>query len=122
MHRFAKGKEYYVLPGGGVESGENVREAVVREVREETSLGALEIELLAEIVDSYDGRTHHLYLIKKWEGKEELGGPEAKRNSEENKYILEWHDVASLGSLQLFPESVKGELVEYFSNEKKGPR
>jgi ADP-ribose pyrophosphatase YjhB (NUDIX family) len=40
IHRFNHGEEYYVLPGGGVEEGENIETAVTRELQEETGLQA----------------------------------------------------------------------------------
>ena len=33
MHRINNGKEYHVFPGGGVENGETVEQAVLREVQ-----------------------------------------------------------------------------------------
>lgn len=32
IHRISHGKEYHVFPGGGVENGETVERAVLREV------------------------------------------------------------------------------------------
>ena len=39
-------KEYYVIPGGGVEVGETLEETVLRELKEELSIDAKIIEYL----------------------------------------------------------------------------
>jgi len=38
IHRIKPGTEYFVLPGGSVEASENNRDALLREVKEETGL------------------------------------------------------------------------------------
>ena len=38
MHRNKFGQQYYALVGGGIDSGETPEQALVREVKEETSL------------------------------------------------------------------------------------
>ena len=54
------------LPGGVLECGEALREAVAREVREETSLSVEVAEMLGvyeRIIRSEDGRTRYHYVL-----------------------------------------------------------
>ncbi len=55
IHRFFNGKEYYVFPGGGVESGETPEEAAIREMKEETSLDVKLDRKLWEVHNKFDG-------------------------------------------------------------------
>ncbi len=43
---YAENKKYWTLPGGGIETGESVEEAVIREVKEETNMKVLYHELI----------------------------------------------------------------------------
>lgn len=49
MHRFNKGDEYWVFPGGGVEEGETPEQAAVREIGEETTITAIPKKFLYHI-------------------------------------------------------------------------
>ncbi len=109
MHRTKPDRDYFVLPGGTVEDGETIEEAVVREAREETGLGVEITEKLGEIYDGRNEKMHHLFRVKILGGKLELGSPEKDRNCKENGYCLEWHALEGLPS-PLYPEGV-GTLV-----------
>lgn len=111
IHRFFQGREYYVFPGGGVEEGESVEEAAVREIKEETGLDAKIDKKLCEFYNNFDKRMNHFFLVTEFDGKVELGGPEAKRNSVEDKYILEWHKIDDVEKIPLFPAEMK-EIVK----------
>lgn len=62
-------KNYYKLPGGGVDPGESLEEALLRELKEEA--GAQNVEIISEIGQIVEYReewrrrgTHHCFLVK----------------------------------------------------------
>jgi len=66
MHRNKFGQEYYTLVGGGIDAGETAEHALVREVREETSLQATHARLvfIEEAGDPYGTQLIYLCAYK----------------------------------------------------------
>ena len=114
MHRFKKGREFFSLPGGGVEENESVEETATREAKEETSLDIILGEKFFEYYNDFDKRKNIVFLTKEFLGEVKLGGPEVDRISKENKYMLEWHDLSELKKLNIVPEILKDKLVEKY--------
>lgn len=81
-------KEYYVIPGGGLEDGETLEENVIRELKEEISV---DIEILGYlgIVEREDTIGHYFHC-KITNGTPVLGGEEKDRMSEDNYYEIKW--------------------------------
>ncbi|WP_350352161.1 NUDIX domain-containing protein [Microbacterium sp. A8/3-1] len=105
MRRLHGGRQYTVLPGGGIEPGEIPDQAAVRELAEETGLVATVTGNLAT-VDHDDRRAHYL-LMAAVPGEPVLGGPEALAESEDNRYRPGWVPVAELADEPLVPEEAR---------------
>lgn len=112
IHRFKRGKEYYVFPGGGIEDGEAIEQAVIREAKEETNLDVSLDRKLWEYKNEKGRGLEHYFLATKFRGKLQLGGPEVDRQSSKNIYRLEWVLLKRIKELKLFPEAIKGKILE----------
>ncbi|HBV33378.1 TPA: hypothetical protein DIC39_00645 [Patescibacteria group bacterium] len=114
MHRIKPNKDYFVLPGGSVEENEDNISALIREIREETSLEIEIDKLLWQVNNEFNERTQYIYLVSKYSGNLKLGSPEKERQSEDNKYVLEWHDIKDLKTVKFFPSEIKINILETF--------
>lgn len=86
----------WTLPGGAVEAGEHLREAVVREVREETGL-CVEVGDLAWYLEHLD-EDHH-YVILDFHARPRGGSPRAGSDARE----VRWVTRRELGELTTTP-------------------
>lgn len=109
--------EYYTFPGGGVEDGESVDQAVVRELGEETTV-VVEIDRLLyhQIYD--DGSEQYFYLCRYLDGEPHVAdvSPEAERMKTGNYYDPRWVRVADLSQLLVYPLEIRDWVVEDVAN------
>ncbi len=125
MHRIKNGKEYYNFPGGGVEEGETIEQAVLREAKEETSL-EIKIEKLLYHHIYDNGSEQFFYLCRYVSGEPKLGeGNELKgmQKGEENYYEPMWYEIGKMSQLLFYPLEIKDWFLEDVkSNFENTPR
>lgn len=95
-------KEYYVIPGGGVEEDETLEEAVKREMYEEANIKIGILGYLGTYED--ENLIQHYYHCYIKEGTPVLGGEEKERMTENNYYELRFESITDLHSLDLICE------------------
>jgi 8-oxo-dGTP pyrophosphatase MutT (NUDIX family) len=119
MFRRKNGKEYYVTPGGGVENGESVEEAVVREVKEETTIDvSVDILLYHHIYD--DDTEQYFYLCNYLSGTPKLSPDSIEatiRFSENNFYDPKWIDFNEIKNLVFYPLEIRDNLIKDYKND-----
>lgn len=97
-------KEYYVIPGGGVEHEENLEEAVKREVREEFSV---DVDIIGYLgVDEGNDSVAHFFSCKVLRGIPKLGGEELKRCCRENFYEIRKIKITDLDGIDILSKEM----------------
>ena len=120
---YPKDRSYSYLPGGHIEFGETGREALVREMKEETGLDATAGDLLGVVESSFvqNGEKHcEINLIyemgireegrgkrEEGKGKREEGGSGLPTASLEDWICFDWVDCGKLDSANLLPPEMK---------------
>jgi len=111
MHRIKNGQEYFVFPGGGVEKGETLEEAIKREIREEFCLEIKLDQLLFKI--NNHGEDEFYFLVTNFSGRPQIGGPEKEIMNENNQYHPFWISLNELPKLSnLYPKQAKQKVEE----------
>lgn len=112
--RYRDGREYYTLPGGTMEEGEEIEETLIREIFEETNLHVLGAEKLFDYENPFgSARTDHYFLITEFSGDIKLGAPELFKLSRNNIFRPEWIPVDELENKQLQPTAIIPQLLEH---------
>jgi ADP-ribose pyrophosphatase YjhB (NUDIX family) len=105
MRRRKPGRDYCILPGGGVELDETFEQACLREVKEETGLDVLGLRQARVYYRENEQEVY--YVAQVASGEPQLGGVEAQRHSEANHYSFEWALVEELEAKNLLPVAAR---------------
>ncbi len=123
IHRIKKDHSYWVIPGGGVEAGENHQQAVKRECFEELGIqvrvGRLFLQRTADMLD-IRGQQEFFYLCEMVGGEVGTGqGPEFQSSAEyQGEFKAEWVDIKKLPNLDLRPHEVRDAIIALTKNVK----
>lgn len=111
MVRRRLGNRYYILPGGGVEEGEDVETAAYREAKEETNFDiTLGSEIWRRQRDPF--MEEIAYLVTDFSGELLLGGPEAEKQSADDHYSFVWLPIAEACQQVLYPGHLDRVVIE----------
>lgn len=102
-------REYYVIPGGKMESNETEEETIIREIYEEVGIKIKPIKKIFEFNSDYDDSIQKFYLCEYIDGVVGSGnGPELQRIAE-NKGIFEPLIIKkeNVEKINLVPEEIK---------------
>ena len=105
-------EEWYILPGGGQESDETLRQAVCREVLEELGMFVACKELLFVIECVHGERFHRVDMVFDCEYLGEAQHPVL--HADTNQVGIEWLDIASLLSYPLYPSKLRRQIMNYY--------
>jgi len=115
VHRNKFGKEYYTLPGGGIDPGETPEQAMIRELYEETGISVVldRLVIVEEAGDPFG--VQYVYLCTYQSGEPALhpDSEEAQINKlGQNMYTPLWLPLSELSAAPFFSEKLKLVLLK----------
>ena len=102
----AKGGTSAYLPGGHIELGETGREALIREIKEETGLNSTAGRFLGVVENSFvqKGKKHsEINLVYELE----LESPDGTVSAAEDWIEFEWRELSDIDAANLLPEAFR---------------
>ena len=102
----AKGGTSTYLPGGHIELGETGREALIREIKEETGLNSTAGRFLGVVENSFvqKGKKHsEINLVYELE----LESPDGTVSAAEDWIEFEWRELSDIDAANLLPEAFR---------------
>lgn len=114
IERHRAGIHYFVIPGGGVEAGESIEEAALREAVEElgvpVTLGSLRVSILHREDQSDDFQQQYYFDATVNTDAIVLAGPELGNDPSRGTYAAVWLAIDDLGTVRALPQAV-AELI-----------
>ena len=111
FRRIKNNQTYYVAIGGGVEPGESIVAAALREAQEETNYDIVLGPMLWETECAGTYR-EAAFLVTEFSGELTLGGPELASQTPDNQHVFQWTPLDEIPLLDLYPGPVTPEQID----------
>jgi len=109
-----KEEVFYIMPGGGQESGETLEEAVEREIAEEFGI-LVKSQSLEFVIEGVTGeKFHRVDLVFLCEYIGEMSNAEIKEDV--NQIGYDWLPINDLINLPLYPSRLRKEIVNLYNH------
>lgn len=108
-------EEWYIMPGGGLESGELIPQAVEREIAEELGLRVNCGELLFVVEGMHGESFHRVDMVFACEYVGEIDGAQLHRDT--NQTGSDWLDIADLNRQPLYPSKLRRQIMNYYQGK-----
>lgn len=102
-------KEYYVIPGGGLEESETLEENVIRELKEEFNVDIEIVKFLS--TEEYDDTIANYFLCKIVNGTPKLGGEELDRITPKNYYEIRYIDLNDIDNYDINAKDIIKKVI-----------
>jgi len=121
IHRIVEGREYWVIPGGGVEDDDmdlfaSLRRECMEELGVEVDIGELFMESFFKLQD--EDQHQHIFRCRISGG--ELGtgiGPEYQEDGGyAGSFEIEWLHRSEIGERPVLPEELKNKICEIYED------
>ena len=118
IHRWKNGEGYFVIPGGGAESGETAAQTAQREIQEELGLSLSEKQLHPAFAFRNGQRLEiYFHATIGHTSAPMIQGEEALRSHAQNIYQPEWLNIEAIRDLNLRPAGLKNLLLDCLTQE-----
>lgn len=105
-------KEYYVIPGGGINEGETLEENVKREMKEEFMV---EVDVLGYLgSDESEDTIANFFACKIVSGTPQLGGEELTRCTDSNYYEVRKVKISDLDKIDILGKDM---IIKAYNKE-----
>ncbi|MBK8823508.1 MAG: NUDIX domain-containing protein [Anaerolineales bacterium] len=111
IERHRAGLHYFAFPGGGVDEGETIEQAAVREAEEELGIQVKVIQKVAEVI--FNGKPQYYFLVKHLSGDFGTGTGEeyGEYNPIHGTYHPLWMPVAEIPAHNVVPRELADLVV-----------
>lgn len=107
-----KGRDYYFLPGGHIEFGENMRDALLREIREEMDVVVSNMEFIGGIENLF---TQDEKLIHEISFVYRVDVDRDDVDAKENHIEFTWFSLDQIVDANIVPPAIKDAILKWMA-------